>query len=117
MINTNPIGKKPSVCKVSREKAKPRQIVRAHQSTSCRSGKKKAISASSPVASSLEDVLVQRFGCEHPFSSVLVLNNAGEKAYQELVTLLFDIGRLTETESEVDKIVRKLDDLADGTAY
>jgi hypothetical protein len=61
----------------------------------------------------LEEILQKHFGCKKPFYISGKPTPEGSKAYGELIGLLYNIGKLTESESEINDIVESLDYIFD----
>lgn len=68
----------------------------------------------------LEDIL-RKLGSKHPFLKEMQIDEdghrqpfteSGSKAYEELTEILFAVGELTNTDTEMGNIVEELDSIA-----
>lgn len=57
----------------------------------------------------LEEILQKYFNCVKPFQKNGDFTIKGSKSYEELITLLYEIGKLTN--SPMEHIVKKLDEI------
>lgn len=76
---------------------------------------------------SLGDILTKYFGCKHPFLKNPVRENVGgdfertryitrngDKAYGELVGLIYDLAELLPDTFDANEIIEQLDQIVDG---
>lgn len=67
-------------------------------------------------AHALDEVLTTYFGCKKPFKeSNLDLTKNGHKAYSKLISLLYDLSKISDMGSEINDVVETLDIIVNPT--